>query len=111
MVILYNCGNIGYCIKVMVVIGVVVYYFGNKIDMVEVLKEVFVDVFVMGNFDLVSLFKVVILEVMKKVIFDLLEVIWFYFNFVFFSGCDILFYMLFENIDVFFVVLNEFNNV
>eukprot|EP00975_Prorocentrum_lima_P059993 12579262-Prorocentrum_lima.AAC.1 len=38
-VILHNCGNTGHCTKAMVATGAAAYHFGNKIDMVEALKE------------------------------------------------------------------------
>ena len=41
----------------MVATGAAAYHFGNKIDMVEALKEVPADSLAMGNLDPVSLFK------------------------------------------------------
>ena len=65
-VILHNCGNTGHCTKAMVATGAAAYHFGNKIDMVEALKEVPADALAMGNLDPVSLFKAATPEVMKK---------------------------------------------
>ena len=48
-VILHNCGNTGHCTKAMVATGAAAYHFGNKIDMVEALKEVPADSLAMGN--------------------------------------------------------------
>lgn len=39
-VILHNCGNTGHCTRAMVATGAAAYHFGNKINMVEALKEV-----------------------------------------------------------------------
>ena len=70
-VILHNCGNTGHCTKAMVATGAAAYHFGNKIDMVEALKEVPADSLAMGNLDPVSLFKAATPEVMKKATLDL----------------------------------------
>ena len=86
------------------------YHFGNKIDMVEALKEVPADALAMGNLDPVSLFKAATPEVMKKATLDLLEATKFYPNFVLSSGCDTPPHTPSENIDAFFAALNGFNN-
>ncbi len=123
-VILHNCGNTGHCTKAMVATGAAAYHFGNKIDMVEALKEVPADALAMGNLDPVSLFKAATPEVMKKATLDLLEATKSYPNFVLSSGCATKSYPNFvlssgcdtpphtpaENIDAFFAALNEFNN-
>ena len=109
-VILHNCGNTGHCTKAMVATGAAAYHFGNKIDMVEALKEVPADALAMGNLDPVSLFKAATSEVMKKATLDLLEATKSYPNFVLSSGCDTPPHTPSENIDAFFAALNEFNN-
>ena len=109
-VILHNCGNTGHCTKAMVATGAAAYHFGNKIDMVEALKEVPADALAMGNLDPVSLFKAATPEVMKKATLDLLEATKSYPNFVLSSGCDTPPHTPAENIDAFFAALNEFNN-
>ena len=109
-VILHNCGNTGHCTKAMVATGAAAYHFGNKIDMVEALKEVPADALAMGNLDPVSLFKAATPEVMKKATLDLLEATRSYPNFVLSSGCDTPPHTPSENIDAFFAALNEFNN-
>ena len=109
-VILHNCGNTGHCTKAMVATGAAAYHFGNKIDMVEALKEVPADALAMGNLDPVSLFKAATPEVMKKATLDLLEATQSYPNFVLSSGCDTPPHTPAENIDAFFAALNEFNN-
>ena len=109
-VILHNCGNTGHCTKAMVATGAAAYHFGNKIDMVEALKEVPADALAMGNLDPVSLFKAAAPEEMKKATLDLLEATRSYPNFVLSSGCDTPPHTPAENIDAFFAALNEFNN-
>lgn len=109
-VILHNCGNTGHCTRAMVATGAAAYHFGNKINMVEALKEVPADALAMGNLDPVSLFKAATPEVMKKATLDLLEATRSYPNFVLSSGCDTPPHTPAENIDAFFAALNEFNN-
>lgn len=109
-VILHNCGNTGHCTRAMVATGAAAYHFGNKINMVEALKEVPGDALAMGNLDPVSLFKAAAPEEMKKATLDLLEATRSYPNFVLSSGCDTPPYTPAENIDAFFAALNEFNN-
>ena len=109
-VILHNCGNTGHCTRAMVATGAAAYHFGNKINMVEALKEVPADALAMGNLDPVSLFKAAAPEEMKKATLDLLEATRSYPNFVLSSGCDTPPHTPAENIDAFFAALNEFNN-
>ena len=109
-VILHNCGNTGHCTRAMVATGAAAYHFGNKINMVEALKEVPADALAMGNLDSVSLFKAAAPEEMKKATLDLLEATRSYPNFVLSSGCDTPPHTPAENIDAFFAALNEFNN-
>ncbi|WP_288150871.1 uroporphyrinogen decarboxylase family protein [Phocaeicola sartorii] len=109
-VILHNCGNTGHCTRAMVATGAAAYHFGNKINMVEALKEVPGDALAMGNLDPVSLFKAAAPEEMKKATLDLLEATRSYPNFVLSSGCDTPPHTPAENIDAFFAALNEFNN-
>lgn len=110
IIILHNCGNTGHCTPAMVSTGAAAYHFGNKIDMVEALKEVPADALAMGNLDPVSLFKAATPEEMKKATLHLLEATKDYPNFVLSSGCDTPPHTPFENIDAFFAALNEFNN-
>lgn len=108
-VILHNCGNTGNCTQAMVYTGAMGYHFGNKIDMVEALKEVPADALAMGNLDPVSVFKMGSAALMKKETMALLEATKDYPNFVLSSGCDTPPHTPFENIDVFYSTLDEFN--
>lgn len=108
-VVLHNCGNTGHCTAAMVHTGAAAYHFGNKIDMVEALKEVPADALAMGNLDPVSLFKMATPEKMKAETLQLLEATASYPNFVLSSGCDTPPHTPSENIDAFFETLNEFN--
>lgn len=108
-VILHNCGNTGHCTPAMVHTGAAAYHFGNKIDMVEALKEVPADALAMGNLDPVSLFKMATPEKMKAETLRLLEATAKYPNFVLSSGCDTPPHTPSENIEAFFDALDEFN--
>lgn len=108
-VVLHNCGNTGHCTPAMVHTGAAAYHFGNKIDMVEALKEVPADALAMGNLDPVSLFKMATPEKMKAETLRLLEATAKYSNFVLSSGCDTPPHTPSENIEAFFDALNEFN--
>lgn len=108
-VILHNCGNTGNCTQAMVYTGAMGYHFGNKIDMVEALKEVPADALAMGNLDPVSVFKMGSAALMKKETMALLEATKDYPNFVLSSGCDTPPHTPFENIDTFYSTLDEFN--
>lgn len=108
-VILHNCGNTGNCTQAMVYTGAMGYHFGNKIDMVEALKEVPADALAMGNLDPVSVFKMGSAVLMKKETMALLEATKDYPNFVLSSGCDTPPHTPFENIDAFYSTLDEFN--
>lgn len=108
-VVLHNCGNTGHCTPAMVHTGAAAYHFGNKIDMVEALKEVPADALAMGNLDPVSLFKMATPEKMKAETLQILKATANYPNFVLSSGCDTPPHTPCENIDAFFEALNEFN--
>lgn len=108
-VILHNCGNTGNCTAAMVYTGSAGYHFGNKIDMVDALKEVPSRTLAMGNLDPVSLFKAATPEKMKAETLHLLKETEKYPNFVLSSGCDIPPCTPSENIDAFYEALKEFN--
>lgn len=108
-VILHNCGNAGNCTQAMVYTQAAGYHFGNNISMVEALKEVPSDALAMGNLDPVSLFKMGTTKQMQEATYSLLEATKNYPNFVISSGCDTPPHTPFENIDVFFNTINQFN--
>ncbi len=109
MVVLHNCGNTGNCTQAMVATDAAAYHFGNKIDMVEALKDVPADKLAMGNLDPVSLFKAATVGEMRQATDDLLQATREYPNFVLSSGCDTPPHTPFANIDVFFETLHQFN--
>ena len=109
-VILHNCGNTGHCTKAMVYTGAAGYHFGNKIDMLDALKEVPSGALAMGNLDPVSVFKMGTPESIRKKTLELLEATKAYPNFVLSSGCDVPPHTAIENIDAFYGALKEFND-
>ncbi len=109
-VVLHNCGNTGQCTEAMVVSGAKALHFGNKIDMVQTLKECPQDIIVMGNLDPVGVFKQAKAEAVFKETATLLEQTKGYKNFVISTGCDIPPHVPAENIDAFFAALKEYNN-
>lgn len=108
-VILHNCGNTGNCTQAMIYTGAMGYHFGNKINMVEALKEVPEDALAMGNLDPVSVFKMGTVEQMRNETRALLEATQAFPNFILSSGCDTPPQTPFENIDAFYSTLDEFN--
>jgi uroporphyrinogen decarboxylase len=109
IVILHNCGNTGQCTKAMVSTGAAAYHFGNKCRMEEVIKDVPPTALAMGNIDPVSVFKDGTPEQMRETVFDLLDKMKDYPNFVLSSGCDTPPHTPVENINAFFDALNEWN--
>ena len=108
-VILHNCGNTGHCTQAMVTTGAMGYHFGNKINMVDALKEVPADALAMGNLDPVGIFKMSTAEQVKQATLQLLNETAAYPNFVLSSGCDTPPHVPMENIDAFFEALEEYN--
>lgn len=108
-VVLHNCGNSGQCTPAMIASDAKALHFGNKIDMVEVLKNCPSDIIVLGNLDPVGVFKQATSEEVKKQTKALLEKTGNYKNFVISSGCDIPPHTPLKNIDAFFDAVKEYN--
>ncbi|MDR0989711.1 MAG: uroporphyrinogen decarboxylase family protein [Prevotellaceae bacterium] len=109
IVVLHNCGNTGHCTRASLQTGAAAYHFGNKIEMVDALKELPADVLGMGNIDPVSLFKMGTPEEMYAAVQSLLERTRSYPNFVLSSGCDIPPHTPMANIEAFYDALRAFN--
>jgi len=109
MVILHNCGNTGHCTKAMVETGAMAYHFGNKINMVDAVKECPADCLAIGNLDPVTLFKSSSPKEMKAATRELLHATADYPNFVLSSGCDVPPHTSHKNIEAFYEALAEFN--
>ena len=101
-IILHNCGNSGQCTQAMIDSGARVLHFGNLTDMEEALRVCPPDVLVMGNLDLVGLFKLGSPQKVRESSRQLLDKAKSYRNFVISSGCDIPPHTPPENIDAFF---------
>lgn len=108
-VILHNCGNGGHCTKAMLETGAASYHFGNKINMIDALRECPSDVLVMGNLDPVGVFKMGTVEEIREATLNLLQKTSEYDNFVLSSGCDIPPEVPVGNIESFYNALNEYN--
>lgn len=109
-VILHNCGNTGHCTQAMVATGAKAYHFGNKIDMLDALRECPADVLVMGNLDPVGIFRNATPQQTASATRDLLNRAAGYPNFVISSGCDTPPQVPFENIEAFYKTVEEFNS-
>lgn len=110
-VILHNCGNTGQCTEAMIETGAAGYHFGNTINMVETLKKCPSDVLVMGNIDPVGMFKMASADELYDTSLQLLEDTAAYPNFILSSGCDTPPGVPFENIEMFYKALNDFNSL
>lgn len=109
IVILHNCGNTGHCTLAMVETGAAAYHFGNKCRMEEVIRDVPPTALAMGNIDPVSVFKDGTPEGMRMAVWNLLDKMRDYPNFVLSSGCDTPPHTPLGNIEAFFEALAEWN--
>ncbi len=109
MIVLHNCGNTGHCTAAMVETGAAGLHFGNKIDMVQALKECPEEVVVMGNIDPVGILKMETPEQVKAATADLLQRTSAWKNYVLSTGCDAPPHVPMANIEAFYEALNEYN--
>ncbi|MDR3628421.1 MAG: uroporphyrinogen decarboxylase family protein [Ignavibacteriaceae bacterium] len=107
--VLHNCGNTGQVTQSMVSTGACALHFGNKIDIIEVLKEVPQNILVMGNLDPVNVFKMGKRAEVFRATATLLYQTSGYRNFVISSGCDTPPGVPVENIRAFFEAVDAFN--
>lgn len=111
MVILHNCGNTGHLTQSMINTGAKALHFGNRIDMLQTLKEVPSNILVMGNLDPVGVFKMSNPDQIKAFTLELLNATKEYTNFVISSGCDTPPGVPPENVIAFFETVANFNNL
>lgn len=109
MVILHNCGNTGHLTQSMVNTGARGLHFGNRIDILKVLREVPSSILVMGNLDPVEVFKMSDAKQIKALTNELLNATKDYSNFVISSGCDTPPGVPQANVDAFFEAVNNYN--
>jgi len=107
IVILHNCGNTGHVTQSMVRTGANGLHFGNKIDMVQVLKEVPSNILVLGNLDPVGVFKMGTPQSIIQSTQELLQKTKGFANFVISSGCDTPPGVSHENIKAFFDTVSQ----
>lgn len=111
MVVLHNCGNTGHLTQSMVSTGAKGLHFGNRIDMLQTLKEVPENILVMGNLDPVGVFRMSEPGQVKAFTNELLNTTSDYPNFVISSGCDTPPGVPEANIDAFFESIITYNNI
>ncbi len=108
IVIYHNCGNTALAIIDSILrVGAKVYHFGNAVDMAEILKKVPKDVVVMGNIDPAGEFKNGTPQSITAATKELIEKCGSYQNFIPSSGCDIPPLSKWENINAFFVAVEQ----
>lgn len=108
IVILHNCGNSGHCTDAMVKSGAKGLHFGNKADMVAILKDVPDTIWVMGNIDPVGIFKRATAQEVYHVSLDLLNKTSGWNNFILSSGCDVPPGVPVENIKAFYKASDDY---
>lgn len=109
MVILHNCGNKGHCTEAMIYTGAKAYHFGNAIDMVEALNTCPKDALVMGNIDPVGVMKMMPSSAVYDTVNTLLKRTKDFDNYLLSTGCDVPPHINIENIQAFYMALNDFN--
>ncbi len=109
MIVLHNCGNTGHCTPAMIETKAAGLHFGNKIDMVETLKQCPQNILVMGNIDPVGVLKMQTPEKVKEETAALLQSTSQWKNFILSTGCDVPPHVPMENIEAFYQALNEYN--
>lgn len=110
IIILHNCGNGGHCTDAMVRSGARGLHFGNKINMIQALKDSPENILIMGNLDPVGLFKQSTAEEVHNETRDLLTETTEWKNFILSTGCDIPPHIPFENIEAFYRTVEEYNS-
>lgn len=108
-VVLHNCGNTGHCTSAMLDSGADVLHFGNKIDIVNVLKTMPLQTVIMGNLDPVGIFRHISPADVLECTFSLLRQTDSFSNFVLSTGCDVPPNVPLENIDAFYEALEKYN--
>lgn len=109
IVVLHNCGNTGHCTQAMLATGAGGYHFGNRVDMVEVLRMCPSDVPVMGNIDPVAVLKQATPKQVYAETYTLLERTANFPNFILSTGCDVSPHTPIENIEAFYQALEQYN--
>lgn len=108
--ILHNCGNPGHVTQSMISTGAGGLHFGNRINLVEALKEVPEDILVFGNLDPVSVFRSGTPEHVFDATTKLFGEAAGHRNFIISSGCDTPPCSPSENVEAFFRAVRTFNS-
>jgi uroporphyrinogen decarboxylase len=107
--ILHNCGNTGQATQSMLSTGAKALHLGNKIDIVNALKEVPEDIVVMGNLDPVGVFKLSTADKVYEKTMTLLKETKVYKNYIISTGCDTPPGVPMKNVEVFFEAVKDYN--
>lgn len=110
LVVLHNCGKTVKLVPTMLSTGAKVLHFGNAIDMADILPQIPAQVLACGNIDPAGVFKNGTPELMKERTESLLRAMKPYPNFLISSGCDIPPNTPIDQIDLFFGVLQNYND-
>jgi uroporphyrinogen decarboxylase len=106
--IYHNCGNVKPLLNSIFSIGADAYHFGNATNMIDVLAVAPNDAIIMGNIHPVHEFNYGTPASIKKATLDLLEKCGKFHQFVISSGCDIPAQSKLENIDAYFMAINQY---
>lgn len=109
MVILHNCGKTEKLVDSMVSTGAKGLHFGNAIHMKDILPQIPSDRIAFGNIEPAGIFKNGTAQEMKEKVWQLLEDMKPYKNFVLSSGCDVPPGTPLDNVEAFFQTLADFN--
>lgn len=109
MIVLHNCGNTGHCTDAMVKSGAAALHFGNKINMVEALKQIPEDILAMGNVDPVNTFKFLSEQQVYDTVLSQLRDTAGWRNYILSTGCDVPPHVSHKNIETFYRAVHDFN--
>lgn len=109
MVILHNCGQTINLVESMLSTGCMGYHFGNAVDMTRILPQIPAGAMALGNIDPVGVMKNGTATQVRERTQALLKKTAGYPNFVLSTGCDVPPGTPRENLDAFFLALEDFN--
>lgn len=109
LLVLHNCGNSGHCTEAMIASGAGALHFGNKINMIEVLKVLPKDIIAMGNINPVDVLKLSSPTEIYKMTFNLLKNTSTFNNFILSTGCDVPPGIPEENIEAYYSAVVDYN--
>lgn len=109
IIVLHNCGNTGHCTSSMIESGAFGFHFGNRINMLDALKECPKESLVMGNIDPVGCLKLSTPQDVYISVTKLLKQTSGFKNFILSTGCDVPPQIDVRNIEAYYQALFDFN--